>query len=355
MDHAAGRTAAEEAELSYPDYAEAPAEQALPGPIQREADLDGVPVIDFAGMLNGDADEKRRVASAFRHACTQVGFFYLANHGVPQHVVESAFAETHRFFGLPLETKMRWHLTLSTYSCGYVPLHGENGDLHEAFDVAAEDTQIGSNVFAGDFRQEGNLWPDDLPGFRETVTRYSDSLRLLTKQLFGAFALALELPEAYFAPMTDKPISLLRLLHYPSQNNPLDEGYVGVRAHTDHECFTILCQDDVTGLQVRNRRGEWMDVPRKANTFVVNIGDQMARWSNDRFVSSLHRVVNTSGRERYSIPFFVGANSDVVIEALPSCISADNPAKYPPIVAGDYVLQLIQQGYQTPAELTPAP
>ena len=305
-------------------------------------------------MLYGDAAEKRRVATAFRHACTQVGFFYLANHGVPQNLIEDAFGNAHRFFGLPLEGKMRWHLKLSEHFCGYVPLHGENGDLHEAFDIAAEDATVGTNVFGGDFRQGANLWPDDMPGFRESLTGYSNALRLLTKQLFGAFAMALELPENYFGPTTDKPISMLRILHYPTQRNPLEEGCIGVRAHTDHECFTILCQDDVGGLQVRNRSGVWLDVPRIPGTFVVNIGDQLARWSNDRFASSLHRVVNMSGRERYSIPFFVGANADAVIEALPSCIDADHPAKYPPIVAGDYVLQLIQEGYQTPAETSPA-
>jgi isopenicillin N synthase-like dioxygenase len=97
---------------------------------------------------------------------------------------------------------------------------------------------------------------------------------------------------------------------------------------------------------VRNRRREWVAVPRLAGTFVVNIGDQMARWSNDRFASALHRVINVSGRQRYSIPFFVGANADAVIEALPSCVDAENPARYPPVVAGDYIMQLIRQGYQ---------
>jgi len=335
--------------MGYPNLSSVKSMDPASDPAADMADSNGVPVIDFAGMLQGDVAEKQRVAAAFRHACTEVGFFYLANHGVALELVEGAFTQAHRFFALSLEAKMRWHLNRSAHFCGYVPLHGENGDLHEAFDAVAEDGQVGTEFRFGDFRQAGNLWPDDMPGFRETLTRYSDSLRLLTNQLFGAFALALDLPETYFAPMTDRPISLLRILHYPSQENPADEGCIGVRAHTDHECFTILCQDDVGGLQVRNRSGEWLDVPRKAGTFVVNIGDQMARWSNDRFASSMHRVVNVSGRERYSVPFFVGANSDSVIEALPSCIDADHPAKYAPITAGEYTLQLIQQGYQAGA------
>ena len=315
------------------------------------SDFDAVPIIDFAGMRHGDAEAKRRVAAAFKHACTQVGFFYLASHGVPETAVADVFALAQRFFALPLDAKMRWHLSGSAHACGFVALHGERGDLHEAIDFAAEDRQIDGRFFHGDFRQASNLWPDDVPEFRDIVTRYSDALRRLTTQLFGAFALALDLPEDYFAPMTDRPISLLRLLHYPSQANPKADGFIGVQPHTDHECFTILCQDDVGGLQVRNRAGNWVAVPRVAGTFVVNIGDQLARWSNDRFASSLHRVINVSGRERYSVPFFVGANEDAVIAALPSCVDAANPARYEPIVAGDYTLQLIRQGYRSAQDL----
>jgi len=114
-----------------------------------------------------------------------------------------------------------------------------------------------------------------------------------------------------------------------------------VGAHTDHECFTILAQDSVPALQVRNRRGQWIDAPPIRGAFVVNIGDLMARWTNGAFASTFHRVYNASGRARYSIPTFVGANADTVIRVLPSCVSDENPPKYEPIVAGEYVTQLI--------------
>jgi len=312
--------------------------------VRLDGDFDHVPVIDFAAMHTGTPVEKALAATAFRHACTQVGFFYLANHRVPENLVTNAFKASHRYFAAAVGEKMGCHLSLSEHACGYVPMHGERGDIHEAFDVVAEDTTIGGVFLAGDFRQRGNLWPA-MPGFRQSLTAYSDALRLLTHRLFGAFALALDLPETYFGPMTNRPTSLLRLAHYPSQILPAEGAPIGVRAHTDHECFTILCQDDVGGLQVRNRRQEWVAVPRIAGTFVVNIGDQMARWSNDRFVSALHRVINTSGRQRYSIPFFVGANADAVIEALPSCVDPEHPSRYPPVIAGDYIMQLIRQGY----------
>ncbi|MDB5395091.1 MAG: putative iron/ascorbate oxidoreductase [Rhodospirillales bacterium] len=315
--------------------------------MQQHGSFDHVPVIDFHGMLHGDTAAKKDNERAFRYACTEVGFFYLTNHGVSEDLTEKAFAAAHGFFALPQAAKMQWHLALSEHACGYVPMRGEDGALHEAFDIVAEDKMIESDFFFGDFRQGGNLWPssEGLPGFREALTQYSDALRLLTRRLFGAFASTLDLPEDHFAPMTDKPISLLRILHYPSQVNPAADGYIGGSAHTDHECFTILCQDGVAGLQVRNQQREWVSVPRIPNSFVVNIGDQMARWSNDRFASSLHRVINLSGRERYSIPFFVGANGDAVIEALPSCVDEQHPIKYSPIVAGDYVLEQIRKGY----------
>lgn len=309
-----------------------------------EDDFDSVPVIDFAALAR-DLDTR----SAFRRACARVGFFYLANHGVPEALIDDAMREARRFFDRPESEKMRVHLSRSSHACGYVPLYGENGDVHEAFDVVTEDACIDGEPYAGDFRQRGNLWPEGDDGLRRTLDLYSGRLRCLTRRLFSAFAEALDLPSDYFAAMTDAPISLLRLLHYPSQA-PLElERAIGVRAHTDHECFTILCQDDVGGLQVRNHAGRWVEAPRIPGAFVVNIGDQLARWSNDRFASSLHRVVNISGRERYSIPFFVGANGDAVIESVPSCVDERNPARYPPVRAGDYSLELIKRGYEAAA------
>jgi isopenicillin N synthase-like dioxygenase len=316
-------------------------------------EFDTIPLIDFAGMLGDEPDRKAAVAASLRDACTRVGFFYLANHGVPAPLIDSAFARARRFFALPLAAKMACDVRRSAHFCGYVPLLAENGDLHEAFDFAAEDRRLGSTVLGGDYRQAANLWPAGLPGFRDAVSEYADALRLLTRRIFATFALALDLPEDYFARMTDRPISMLRILHYPSQKDPIAEGLIGVRAHTDHECFTILLQDDITALQVRTGSGQWMNVPRIPGTFVVNIGDQMARWTNGLFASTLHRVVNVSGRERYSIPFFVGANHDAVIEALPSCVGPDNPAKYEPIIAGAYVSENIQAAFERTGPAAP--
>lgn len=313
--------------------------------------FDAVPTVDFAGMLSDDPRARQHVAAALRDACSRVGFFYLTNHGVPEELIERAFAATRTFFALPEAVKMRCDIAQSSHACGYVGLFAEDGDLHEAFDVAMEDRDIDGQFWKGDFRQLGNQWPERLDGFRSTLTDYSDAMRRLARQLFGALAMALDLPDDYFAPLTDHPLSLLRILHYPSQDGALAKGKVGAGAHTDHECFTILCPDDVQALQVRNNAGEWLFVPRIPGAFVINVGDLLSRWSNDRFVSTLHRVLNVTGLERYSIPFFVGPNHDATIEVLPSCIDADHPSRYEPVVAGDYVMRNILASL----EVTPTP
>jgi isopenicillin N synthase-like dioxygenase len=160
----------------------------------------------------------------------------------------------------------------------------------------------------------------------------------LAAQLMEAFALSLHLPEKYFHPMLDEAMGALRLLHYPPQPPADDARVVGTGSHTDYGCLTILAQDSVGGLQVRNSAGEWVAAPPVPGAFVVNIGDQMARWTNDVFGATHHRVINTSGRERYSMPFFFEPNFDAVISCLETCRSPEHPAKYADVVAGEYLV-----------------
>jgi len=322
-------------------------------------DFDAVPMIDFSAMLNGTAEAKARVAAELRDACINVGFFYIRNHGVPQDLIDAMFDLQPRLFGLPLGEKMRWHAKGSSHLLGYIGMQAENadpaagkGDMHEAYDFVPEDVALEDDFLAGDFRRAGNLWPD-LPGFHELATRYGIAMRLLARRLFGAFALALSLPEDYFSGLANAPMALIRLLHYPTQPGPFSEATIGTGAHTDHECFTILCQDQIQALQVRNRRGEWIDAPPIRGTFVINVGDLMARWTNGIFASTLHRVANLSGRARYSLPCFIGANADAIIEALPSCVSALRPARYPPVRAGDYVSSAIYHSLNDKTAINP--
>jgi len=335
------------------------APQSVPAPIaaanEARPDFETVPLIDFSGMSEGSTEAMRRVAADLREACINVGFFYVANHGVPQELVDAMFDLAARLFDRPIGEKMRWHVKHSSHLLGYVALRDENanpaagkGDMHEAFDFVPEDVRLEQDFLPGDFRRAGNLWPD-VPGFRALATRYGIEMRLLARRMFAAFALALDLPKDYFSLLASAPMTLVRMLHYPTQPGPFNEETIGTGAHTDHECFTILCQDRVKALQVRNRRGEWIDAPPIRGTFVINVGDLMARWTNGIFASTYHRVANLSGQARYSLPCFVGANAEARIEALPSCVSRDRPARYPPVVAGEYVSNLIYHGFQQTA------
>lgn len=165
-------------------------------------------------------------------------------------------------------------------------------------------------------------------------------------KLFPLLALALGLPEDFFADKTTKPAAIMRILHYPPQDGPVDDRVIGIGAHTDYEIFTILYQhSDIQALQVLNSAGKWINAPPIPGTLVVNLGDQLARWTNDVFKSTVHRAINRSGIRRYSIPLFFGTDYDVTVEALPSCVSSNYPAKYAPIKAGDYVKSRLEATY----------
>ena len=180
-------------------------------------------------------------------------------------------------------------------------------------------------------------------GFRQCV--YDDyylSMLALSHRLLEAFALALSLPETYFRGMFDKPMVTMRLLHYPCQTVVLDDDQLGCGAHTDYECFTILSQSNEEGLQLLNKRGQWIDALPIAETFVVNIGDLMQRWTNERFRSTVHRVINRSGRDRYSIPLFFGPNYFTRVESL----TKDPANNYESIVAGEYLTKRFDETYR---------
>jgi isopenicillin N synthase-like dioxygenase len=309
----------------------------------RASAFQDIPVIDFGPMLGDDPAAKRAVAARLRQAAIEVGFFYIANHGVPAATIAALFAEAEAFFERPLEEKLACHVRLSANGSGYTPMLEENvnpaakGDLHEAYDMAAELAADDPARHGGTFMLGENLWPPGAPAFRDAMLAYNREMLRLGRRLFGAFALALELPEDYFAPYITNPTQVQRVLHYPSQDGVIDPDQIGIGAHSDYECFTILAQHDVPALQVLNADGAWIMAPPIPGTFVVNIADQMARWSNDLFASTVHRAINTTGRARYSIPFFLGTNYDTVIDALPGCVTAERPQKYEPVIAGDYV------------------
>ncbi|KAJ8496941.1 hypothetical protein ONZ51_g827 [Trametes cubensis] len=290
-----------------------------------ESAFEEIPIINLEHIDSKDPTIRRALADEIRDACVNVGFFYVKNHGIPAEIVSAAVSAAKRFFALPLPVKQAIDIHKSANFKGYTALLGENtnpenrGDLHEGFDLGWEDASGTSRSDDGAMTGE-NVWPEDLPGFKDAVL-------------------------AYYHAATTKPAAIMRLLYYPPQTGEVDDRVQGIGAHTDYECFTMLWQDDVPALQVLNNAGKWIDAVPIPGTLVVNLGDQLARWTNDVFKSTVHRAVNRSGVERYSIPLFFGTDYNVKLEALPSCVSEEFPPKYEVVTAGEYVKSRLEATY----------
>eukprot|EP00271_Cylindrocystis_brebissonii_P017727 TRINITY_DN4722_c0_g1_i1.p1 TRINITY_DN4722_c0_g1~~TRINITY_DN4722_c0_g1_i1.p1 ORF type:complete len:331 (+),score=62.03 TRINITY_DN4722_c0_g1_i1:415-1407(+) len=325
-----------------------------------DAPLPRIDVIDLALP-----DEE--VAKALRRACEEVGFFYLINHGIDPVLVENVFKEGKAFF--ELSSKEKEALNMNPAGRGYTAYMVEKlepeiqtcGDTKEGFyigkDVPADDPQAGE-TFKG-----CNVWPapELLPGWREVMMTYWTEARVLCMRMLPLLAMALELPPDWFSKphQFDDPMSLLRLLHYPAVKSLPEEGVFGCGAHSDWGVLTLLAIEGETGgLQICREKDEnprvWEDVPPIPGAFVVNLGDCIERWTNNKFRSTLHRVINP-GIERYSIPFFFEPDFDCVVECLPSCCSPDNPPKYEPITAGDYLIGKYAETHEGFSEHTSQP
>ncbi|MBP9049298.1 MAG: isopenicillin N synthase family oxygenase [Tabrizicola sp.] len=295
--------------------------------------FDRIPVIDVAPLLDGS--DKMGVAKQIRWALSNAGFMYVKNHGIPQAFVDDVFDVTRRFFDMPMADKMALHVSKSDVALrGYIEPFGENTDpgktrdLKECFDIGPERATLQGPFFGP------NQWPATFPQFQDLVYGYHEKMVTLSKQLLRGIALSLDLPETHFEGIMQDPISIQRLLHYPPQNGIADKDIIGIGAHTDYGNLTILAQDDVGGLQVMNREGNWVDGTPIRGAFVINIGDLIQKLTNDVYLANMHRVFNTSGRERYSIPFFIDADFDAVIAPLPSCVTEANPRRYQPVTCG---------------------
>lgn len=309
-----------------------------------------VPVIDISPARR-DAAGRRAVADAIGAANESVGFLVIAGHGVPGELIDDMYRVTAEFFALPYEEKLAVRCVRPEESRGYMPpksralaySRGERtpADLVEFFaaglpEVPEDDPYYKPENAGVNFRP--NVWPERPAHFAEVWTRYYRAMEGLAQELMRLFALALDLDEHYFDDKIDKHCSNLFANHYPPLETPPEPGQLRLGAHTDYGSLTLLHQDDAAGgLQVF-KDGEWHDVAAIPGTFIVNIGDLMARWTNDRWVSTLHRVQNPPlhdpASRRISIPFFCQPNYDALIEALPTCVSPENPAKYPPITSG---------------------
>jgi isopenicillin N synthase-like dioxygenase len=312
--------------------------------------MERVPIVDLEPLRDGTPAGLARVASEIGAAARDIGFFAVVNHGVPDAAVAELFDAARAFFALPVAVKCETPIEASPHYLGYARLELEKldpsrpGDAKESFNMGRERAADDPELLAGKPFIGANQWPR-LPGFRETLVAYFERLAGVGAQLHRAIATDLGLEADYFAARYDRSLSALRVLHYPPHPGAFDGTQYGAGPHTDYGGLTLLAQDANGGLEVRRRDGEWIAVDPVPGTFVCNIGDAMQRWTNDIYTSNAHRVVNRSGRERYSAAFFCEPNSDAAIACIPSCASAERPPKYPPIGFADYLRSRLEPTY----------
>lgn len=296
-----------------------------------------IPTIDIAALGSNDEAVRRRVAHTIGAACEDTGFFTVTNHGVHSSTVRDAFREARRLFRRPLAEKMMHRWDDLHPNRGYEPDGSQTldpaaePDRKEAWSFSSED-QIG----AGHPMHGPNRWPP-LEGFKTPIQRYHASVMGLAEQLLRAMALSLDLDESAFAEHHRDPICTLRLLHYPARAPDASELSFGAGTHTDWGALSLLAQDDAGSLEVLDRSGRWIEVPPVEGSFVVNVGDLLALWTNDRYASTPHRVRGVVGRDRYSIACFFDLDPDTTIETLPTCVTADRPARYTPTTPGEHL------------------
>ncbi|KAH9030324.1 2OG-Fe-II oxygenase [Lactarius pseudohatsudake] len=315
-----------------------------------------IPIIDLKDIGDPTPDVQRALAKQIRDACIDVGFFYVTNHGISEETIAAVLASMKTYFSLPLETKMELDNTKTPNFKGYNAVLSSNndpagtGDMHEGFEFGWEALDDTPGTLDASRMNDGsmagaNVWPH-VPGFRKSLLSYYHAAVGLGKNLFPLFARALDLAPDFFDDKTRNSAALMRVLHYPPQRGPADERVIGIGAHTDFECFTILWQQPgIQALQVRNTSGEWIDATPTPGTLVINLGDQFARWTNDVFKSTVHRAANRSGERRYSIPLFFGTDYDVLLEPIAGCVSDERPPRYEVTTAGDYVKMRLQATY----------
>jgi len=324
-----------------------------------KAAFESIPQIDFTNMNSPILEERRAVAAEVGAAFRTSGFLYAKNHGISKELQDEVFRVMKEFFALPLEEKMKIHVNKSAKIHGYEALletrldNTSRGDLKEAFSSGDDPYDPEQNPPADldmtNYPTNGNLWPENPKDFRKLLYQYNDAALAFSKSLMHLVALEFNLPETYFDAMCDFPMSGLRALRYPPQEVPTD---IGIGAHEDYSWFTLVNQLTATpALEVLNPNGIWIAAPPIPDTLVVNVGDFLEMATNNEFVSTIHRVINRTGEERYSLPYFFSPSQDVMIETLPTCVTEEKAAMKP-ILAGDWQRErLLRARYKHPTSI----
>jgi isopenicillin N synthase-like dioxygenase len=293
-------------------------------PTARKLAFSDVPVVDLGPAWSGDAEKRRALADKIAEVCGRVGFMYIKNHRIADADVAAIFRTAADFHNLPLETKMESSMARNADAQGQGYLHGMtkgnaktlSENLQEAFQFRRPLAEDDPGLLAGKPLHGRIPWPKAMPDLKARMMAYYDKVDALGYEMLKLFELALDLPDGTLKAYFKKDMNSLRILHYPPQRQQDDGEHLGARAHTDTNAFTILAQDNNGGLEIRNRDNEWVAVPPIEGTFVVNVGEVLKVWTDGIFSSTLHRVINRSGRERYSIPFFMYPSYDALIQPL---------------------------------------
>ena len=318
---------------------------------------DVIPVLDLGPYRRGEPGAAARLGAELRHACENVGFYFVTDHGVPDDLIRRAFAEAARFHALPEAEKLR--IRANEHNVGYLPFKGSTTrssrvhvntkpNLNEALFLKRDLTADHPDVVANRRYRGQNQWPDPalIPGFRETVVEYCAATERLALSLLPLYAAALELPADHFDEAFREPMFTLRMTHYPPvPPAAIEDNQFAIAPHTDSGFMTLLPQNELPGLAIRTADGQWIEPPSMPGTYLVNTGDLGRRWTNHRFLSTPHRVVHTAPRDRYAIPFFFDCNIDWVMACLPTCTAPDNPPRHEPTTYTEYMLWFGAQNY----------
>jgi isopenicillin N synthase-like dioxygenase len=299
-----------------------------------------IPVI----RLGDRADSE--IAADFRAAYGTTGFGYVQDHGIDPALIEAVFDASARFHALPMDAKMQ--VAVDRTHRGYIPINSSTDVNSTLADVTKPNQSASFMMMREDaaadpeiYLSGPNQWPD-LDGFRPALEAYSTAMCGLGRRLMNIALQAAEIKDTSILSTFNTPTTWLRLLHYPPQPSSIAGDLYGSAPHTDFGCLTLLVQDDVGGLQVKTPAGNWVDVPKRDGTFVVNVGDMLNRMSNGRLLSTPHRVINRSGRERYSCPFFYDPHVQTVIEPLPGTGSP----RFEPQIFGDFLRGELEAAYE---------
>uniref|UniRef100_A0A0D9VWF0 Fe2OG dioxygenase domain-containing protein n=1 Tax=Leersia perrieri TaxID=77586 RepID=A0A0D9VWF0_9ORYZ len=297
-------------------------------------EADGIPVIDLSPLLDGGEAAVDALAAEVGRASREWGFFVVTRHGVPPGAVARAAEAQRAFFALPPERKAAVARSEAAPMGYYASEHTKNvRDWKEVFDLVPN--QPSPPPADGDLVFD-NKWPDDIPGFREAIEEYGEAVEELAFKLLELIARSLGLrPDRLHGFFKDDQTTFIRLNHYPPCPSP--DLALGVGRHKDAGALTVLYQDDVGGLDVRRRSdGEWVRVRPVPHSFIINVGDIIQVWSNDRYESAEHRVAVNVEKERFSIPFFFNPASSTMVEPLEELVSEGSPARYNPYNWGDF-------------------